>query len=36
MVKGLPHLLDCTGAASVAAQSSLEVFLVPPVLGDFA
>ena len=25
MVKTLLHLLDCTGAASVAVQSSLEV-----------
>ena len=26
MVKALLHLLDCTGAASVAVQSSLEAF----------
>ena len=28
MVKALQHSLDCTGAASIAVQSSLEAFVV--------
>ena len=36
MVKALLHLLDCTGAASVACSEQLRGFLVHPVPGDLS